>query len=187
MRLFVALEPPPTVLAAVEQAVAPHHGAWPELRWVGRERWHVTLGFLGEVAEETVPCLAERLGNVAGRHRAQRVAFAGAGAFPSRARARVLWVGMDLDQQAQEALGQLVGDVLAAARECGIEPAERQRFHAHLTLARCRQPTDLRPLVEELSGHAGSPWTAGAIHLIRSHPGPKPWYETLHSWELTSS
>jgi 2'-5' RNA ligase len=56
-----------------------------------------------------------------------------------------------------------------------------------VTLARCREPTDVSGLVAELSGYAGAPWTAAEIHLIRSTPGgvgAAPHYETVSRWLL---
>src|ERR1700761_2509169 len=66
MRLFVAVVPPPGVLADLGTAVTPHQGeraAHRDLRWAGPEDWHVTLAFLGEV---TAP-VADRLPPPPGR------------------------------------------------------------------------------------------------------------------------
>jgi 2'-5' RNA ligase len=42
----------------------------------------------------------------------------------------------------------------------------------------------LRPIVEALRPYAGTPWTAGEIHLVQSHLGAEVRYETLHRWPL---
>ena len=91
MRLFVAIAPPPAVLDQLESGVEPFRAAWPALRWTGRQTWHVTLAFLGEVGEDAAAALRPRLARAAGRHPSLSLSFSGAGAFPSRARARVLW------------------------------------------------------------------------------------------------
>jgi len=54
MRLFVAVLPPQGALAELEAAVAPLRPAWPDLRWAGQDRWHLTLAFLGEQPEARV-------------------------------------------------------------------------------------------------------------------------------------
>jgi 2'-5' RNA ligase len=186
MRLFVAIAPPPAVLDELEAAVAPLRPAWPALRWTGREAWHITLAFLGEVGEETAGALGPRLERAAHRHPGLSLSFAASGAFPAAGRARVLWTGIQGDRRALEALAR---SVAAAARRAGAPPPDEGRgFRPHLTLARCRAPANVRPLVEALAGYEGSPWTAGEIHLIRSHlptqAGAQPRYEAAGTWPL---
>ncbi|MEV0403886.1 RNA 2',3'-cyclic phosphodiesterase [Actinoallomurus sp. NPDC050550] len=179
MRLFVALMPPETVLDEVEAAFRPHRAAHPDLRWTRRASWHVTLAFYGEVDDRVVPRLLPRLERAAGRHPHRTVMFAGAGAFPRPASARVLWTGLESD------LRRLADSCVAAARREGVDADEHKRFHPHLTLARAREPLDLRPLVAEVDAFEGSLWTVGEIHLVRSHLGGEaPRYETLAAWPL---
>lgn len=186
MRLFVAITPPAVVLDEIESRVAVLRPARPHLRWTGRQAWHVTLAFLGEVGEEKAAALRLRLGRAARRHPSLSVSFAGGGAFPAPGRARVLWAGIEGDRRALEGLARSVG---AGARRAGAPPPdEGRRFRPHITLARCREPEDMRHLVQALAGYAGAPWTAAEIHLIRSHlsahPGAEPRYETLATWPL---
>jgi len=182
MRLFVALDPPADALAEVEAAVAPLRTQWPDLRWSSQDKWHVTLAFLGEVAESKMDELAVRLARAAGRHPALKLAIGRAGAFPNQKRARVFIAHIEADQPA---LAALAASVAAAARRAGAPPPdEGRKYHPHLTLARTRQPTDLAEPIGALTGFLGTRWTATEIHLIRSHGGPKSWYETLASWPL---
>ena len=186
MRLFVAIVPPPHALAELSAAVEPIRAAAPELRWAGRESWHLTLAFLGEVDELVLPPLTSRLGRAAGRHPDQDLAVAGAGAFPSAARARILWAGIDADQRG---LAALAASVAAAARRAGAPPPdEGRKYRPHLTLARCRQPENVSRLTQALASFAGTQWTARSIHLIRSHQSSgAPQYEELAGWPLRSS
>ncbi len=179
----MAVMPPPPVLAELTAAVAPLKADRPDLRWTSAQTWHLTLAFLGEVDEALVPDLAARLARAAGRHRAQQVAFCGAGAFPRPAKAQVLWVGLRADDAALRALA---ASVAAAARRAGAPPPdEGRRFRPHVTLARCRGPADIRPLVDSLAGFAGSAWTADKIRLVRSQLGQgPPKYSELESWPL---
>jgi 2'-5' RNA ligase len=183
VRLFVAILPPPAALEELEAAAAPLRPAWPGLRWTGHDAWHVTLAFLGEVSEVPAARLAPRFERAASRHPGLSLSFSGAGAFPGAARARVLWTGLRGDRRA---MGGLAASVAAGARRAGAPPfGENRRFRPHLTLARCKTPLDIRPLVGELSEFSGTPWTADQIHLIRSYTGSGPRYETLGSWPLS--
>jgi RNA 2',3'-cyclic 3'-phosphodiesterase len=185
MRLFVAMLPPGEVIADLEHRAAPLRAAWPGLRWTGREAWHVTLAFLGEVSQDVVPDLSTRLERAAGHHQTQDLAVQGGGAFPGAGRARVVWAGLRADQRA---LTALAGSVAAGARRAGApSPDEDRRYRPHITLARLREPADVRALITSLADLAGPPWTATQIHLIHSHPpalNRPPVYTTLASWPL---
>lgn len=182
MRLFIALALPAGAAGELDQAVAPLRPAWPELRWTGRDAWHLTLAFLGEVDEQATDRLTVRLARAAGHHPRLTLSLGGAGAFPAAARARVLWTGVRGDERGLAALAASVG---AAARRAGVPPASGgRRYQPHLTLARCRAPADVRTLVAALAGFAGTPWTAGEIYLIHSRLNAQPRYETLGTWPL---
>ena len=185
MRLFVGVAPPPAVLDDLDAACAPLRTGRDDLRWTSRELWHITLAFLGEVSEDRLPGLLPRLERAARRHLAFALSFAGAGAFPSPARANVLWSGLSGDRKA---LGELAMSVGAGARRAGAPPPdEGRRYRPHVTLARCRTPADVRTIVAELSGYQGPAWTAREIYLIRSTLGGQTRYETLGTFALKTT
>ncbi|TDC45112.1 RNA 2',3'-cyclic phosphodiesterase [Actinomadura sp. KC345] len=189
MRLFVALVPPPDILDELEEAVLPHAGAIPELRWVRRDLLHVTLTFLGDVDDRTLDRLLPRLERAVGRHERMSLSLAGAGAFPgSGAHARVLWTGLFGDRRG---VARLAASTTAAGRRVGTLPDKHRTFRPHLTLARSRKPVDVRPLIESLSAFAGAAWTSDSVHLMRSHLPGKDYsqvsYESLKTWSLRQS
>ncbi len=184
----MAIAPPPAVLDELDALTGPYRAGRPDLRWTGREAWHVTLAFLGEVDESAAARLLPRLERAARRHHAFRLTFSGGGAFPVATRANVLWSGLAGDRKA---LARLAQSVAAGASRAGAPPPDRRRrFQPHLTLARCRGPADVTPIVAALAGYQGPPWTADRVHLIRSRLGApaaaaeQPRYATLASWPL---
>jgi RNA 2',3'-cyclic 3'-phosphodiesterase len=184
MRLFVAIAPPSAVLDELDALVEPLRARRLDLRWTNREAWHVTLAFLGQVDEAAVARLLPRLERAARRHQQVRLAFAGAGAFPTAARANVLWSGLSGDCGA---LARLAESVAAGASRAGTPPPDKgRRFKPHLTLARCRMPADVTALVASLAGYQGQPWTADRVHLVRSRLGATehPRYTSLANWPL---
>ena len=182
MRLFVALSPPPEALAEVSGAVGRAKEEWPQVRWTAPELWHVTLAFLGEVPEEKLPSLSARLARAAGRHPAMTLAFAAAGAFPSVKKANVVWLGL---RGGEAVLPKRAASLAAGAHRAGAREPERRRCHPHLTLGRSRTGLDVRDLVDSLTAFEGTPWHAGAVHLVRSHLGPHVRYEPVGAWPLT--
>ncbi|MBM9620895.1 RNA 2',3'-cyclic phosphodiesterase [Streptomyces zhihengii] len=185
MRLFTALLPPPPAVHELSLAVErlrdlPGAG---RLRWTGRPGWHFTLAFMGEVDDSLVPELRERLARAAHRTTAFPLRLRGGGRFGRRA----LWVGAagGLDE-----MRRLADRADAAARRAGIAMDEHRRYVAHLTIARAREDTDLRPCVEALAAFEGTVWQADRLSLVRSNlpvrgvPGERPRYEVADSWPL---
>lgn len=88
MRLFAAVLPPAQAadeLASVlDRRVRGLPGA-DGLRWTGREGWHFTLAFMGEVDDRLLPELTERLGRAAHRTDAFSLRLHGGGRFGGRA------------------------------------------------------------------------------------------------------
>lgn len=186
MRLFAALLPPPAVVEDLD-AVVRALRALPDadrLRWTPREGRHLTLAFYGEVGEESLPELRDRLGRAAHRSRPLNLRLRGGGRFGDRA----LWAGATGDLHALRRLAQAA---TAAGRRLGVIGDEGRRFRPHLTLARTRGGGwDLRPYVAALEPFESAEWQAGRLTLVRSHlpgggvPGEQPRHEPLTSWPL---
>jgi RNA 2',3'-cyclic 3'-phosphodiesterase len=184
MRLFVAIAPSAAALDELDALARPLRAGRGELRWTSRDAWHVTLAFLGQVDEAAAARLLPRLERAAHRHHAFRLAFTGAGAFPTATRANVLWSGLSGDRRA---LAHLAESVAAGASRAGAPPPDKgRRFQPHLTLARCRMPANVTELVAALASYQGPLWIADRIHLVRSRLGAteQPRYVTLGSWPL---
>ncbi|MFG3507912.1 RNA 2',3'-cyclic phosphodiesterase [Streptomyces sp. NPDC047821] len=186
MRLFAAVLP---ARAAVDELAAevdllrslPGAGA---LRWTGREGWHFTLAFMGEVDDELVPELRTRLARAAHRTEPFPLRLHGGGRFGRR----VLWTGAAGGLDEMRLLAERAD---AAARRSGIPMEEHRRYQAHLTIARGRtDAADLRPFVERLREFEGTRWEVAELALVRSNlpgggeAGRGPRYETVGSWPL---
>jgi RNA 2',3'-cyclic 3'-phosphodiesterase len=89
VRLFVGLVPSSAALDDLDGACAPFRLARDDLRWTGRELWHLTLAFLGEVSEESLPRLLPWLERAAGRNRSCTLSVAGPHLTLARCRAPV--------------------------------------------------------------------------------------------------
>ena len=131
MRLFIAVNLPVAERHAAFEAAAPLRAARLPVRWVREEGIHVTLRFLGEVDEQRVAALEEALAGAVRQARPFGLTVGGVGAFPSMARPRVLWVGLER----HPALELLANDVEHALMSLGFEP-ELRPFHPHVTLGR---------------------------------------------------
>jgi 2'-5' RNA ligase len=136
-----------------------------DVRWLEPAALHLTLKFLGQVADARVPEVVAALAGV--RAAPIALAAAGLGGFPSLGRARVLWAGLACGGPELTALAAAVDRVLASL---GFA-AETRPFHAHVTIGRVRSPRKLAAVAAALRAadetEFGS-WTADEMVLYQS-------------------
>ena len=126
-------------------AATPLVEAIPGVAWVKAGNLHLTLKFLGDVEEQRIEAIATSLTKAAAQVDAFDLTIGGFGAFPTRARPRVIWV---------EANGPRL-HALVESIECALEalgfPRETRPFAGHITLGRVRARS-----TRGLSRHAGA-------------------------------
>ena len=178
-RLFVAFAVSDAALDEVDRAIEPWRARFPGARWVPRENMHVTLKFLGRTLPSLETWVRQQVGAVAAGHGPVASRLTGLGSFPSAARARVLWMGIE---DPEEAFARLAG-ALDVALEESFAP-ETRAFSAHLTVARSDPPLSLG------GGSARTPvepvgFRVEEIVLFRSHlRRPAPRYEPIATFAL---
>jgi 2'-5' RNA ligase len=172
VRLFVAVWPPEAILdqfAALPRPVvaSPQPGSGPILRWTTRDQWHVTLLFLGEVADGgLVDAVTSAIGELEGSGAVDALLGPATAWFPGR---RVLQVPVS-------GLESLNERVRVALRPVGVlRNADRhESFHGHLTMARVRAKSRVRgPVADDLSGMPiSATWRVTSLNLVSStlHP-----------------
>jgi 2'-5' RNA ligase len=164
VRTFVAVFPPPDIREALFRA-ARDLPASKAFRLIGPEKLHLTLKFLGNVAEDDLSRVAQALEPLRERHEPFEVSTSGFGAFPSERKARILWAGVGEGSEPLRAVALSVDDLL--------EPAgfgrEQRPYVPHLTLGRARSRH------AKLDGASVSPpalrFTLSSVDLVESVPG----------------
>jgi 2'-5' RNA ligase len=140
MRLFAAV---PITNPAREQVLTLlgrlREGNWP-VRWVHDEGLHMTLKFFGEVASERLDVIEEALRFAASGAGALPLRLGELGAFPSRSRPRILWVGIEAPASLE-----LLQDRIERGCEAIGFPPEGAPFQPHVTLGRVREGQRLPP------------------------------------------
>ncbi len=142
MRLFAALDlddDARTAIAILQKRISNALDAESSLKWVSSSHMHLTLAFLGEVAEPGVPAIVDALAlDIDAPPFTARLQ--GLGVFPSRRAPRVLWLAVG---QGRDQIIELQRKVATRLEALGV-PLERRPFHPHLTLARWRtsRPVD---------------------------------------------
>jgi RNA 2',3'-cyclic 3'-phosphodiesterase len=130
VRLFVALDLPEGVRAALSELAARLKKSCNGPRWVLLEGVHVTLKFIGETSDEQAERIRSALAQVRVAEPVE-MRFSGLGFFPNEQRPRVFWAGME----AEPTLAALASAIETKLEPLGI-PRETHEFHPHITLAR---------------------------------------------------
>lgn len=153
-RLFVAAWLPDEVRGLLAGLARPQVKG---LRWTGPEQWHVTLRFLGPVAEVDGVVDALTAMEAAGP------ATAELGPTVDRFAHRILHVPVS-------GLDAVAAAVAGATAALG-QPPEDRPFRGHVTLARVAKngKVDLRPLA---GGEVTARWDVGEVGLVESRLSP---------------
>jgi 2'-5' RNA ligase len=176
IRSFVAIDLPDSTKERLQEVCDRLKVDVPEgtVRWSRIAGLHLTLKFLGNVAEADVPKIRAALNEVAHHHQPFNVSVESLGCFPNTKRPRVIWVGVE---EHSGALANLQRDAERALVPLGFEP-ERRGFHPHLTLGRTRRNArfeDQRRLGEVVDatavGKLDDIWVT-SIKLMRSDLKP---------------
>lgn len=160
LRLFVGISFPPELKLRLSLLRTGMQGA----RWVDPGNFHLTLRFIGEVAEDVAADVDEALTGVKAPRFALRLA--GIGVFGGR-RPHALWAGVERGPE----LVRLRDRIEQALIRVGLEP-EQRKFAPHVTLARLRDP-ELGKLGEFLAANArfrADPLPVDHFSLIASYP-----------------
>jgi len=160
LRLFVGIEFPPELKLRLSLLCTGVAGA----KWVDPGNFHLTLRFIGEIAEDVAADVDEALSRIKARR--FELQLAGTGVFGGN-KPRALWVGVERHPE----LIRLRDKIEQALVRVGLEP-EQRKFAPHVTLARLRGP-ELDKLGHFLGTHAqfrAAPLPVERFSLIASFP-----------------
>ncbi len=165
MRVFTAVELPPEMRTRIAESTSALLQGVRGVRAVAEESLHLTVRFLGDVAEEALPDVVAALREAVGTVPSGEAEARGFGAFPLLQRPRIVWCGVDDLSGAATELEETVAPGLA---ELGFERDERP-FSPHVTVARLRDDSRgvgalVRRLGEE--AQAGTRFGRFAVHEL---------------------
>jgi RNA 2',3'-cyclic 3'-phosphodiesterase len=182
-RLFLAVPVPRPVEERLEEILRKVSG-FREVKWIGKEQLHITLRFIGNIDENSVPQLEGRVREAVSGFTPFESEIDGLGAFPNLNRPRVLFLPV---VRGEESYRGLEISVSLALEGMGLKPEERE-YHPHLTLGRVRGNQDARAavnfLLSLLPAKVG-PWKMDRLILFKSQlTSEGPVYTKLEEFEL---
>jgi 2'-5' RNA ligase len=140
------------------------------MRWLAPATYHITLRYLGWTRREAVSAIEQAMKKAVAQAKAGPLRFRceRLGAFPSTARATVVWAGVE------DAGSSLAA--LAAALEREVVPlgfaAEKRAFHPHVTIARLREPTRVDQVLLPFAEQVFSETRCDSLTLFESITKP---------------
>jgi 2'-5' RNA ligase len=158
-RTFIAVVVPEALgqkLARLQTLLAPDV---PGVRWVAASPFHLTLAFLGDVADTDLNEVCGAAAAAAAAVESFELRLEGLGAFPNAARPRVVWVGATGPGLAP--LATLQKEAAQAVRAAGYPPDD-DRFHPHVTLGRIRPGRGRAPDLSAQVKHYQT-WSPGSF------------------------
>lgn len=176
MRLFLAIDLPKEIkdyLFELEKKVKEA-----KITWVSKKNLHLTLKFLGEVNEKDLPELKKQIQII---HPKLKLKLSKIGFFPNSKEPRVIWVGVEPEEEIIFLQQKLDGQLLH------LFPGE-QKFQAHLTLGRIKSIRRKEEFLHSVKSLHVEPkeFEITSFQLMKSELTKLgPTYETLESISLS--
>ncbi|UCF03190.1 MAG: RNA 2',3'-cyclic phosphodiesterase [Deltaproteobacteria bacterium] len=186
IRSFIAIDFPDETRKALEDIQKELKQCGAGVRWVKPSSIHLTLKFLGNIQAALVEEIALAVAQEIRDQPPITLRPAGLGAFPSRRKPRVIWIGMEGEVQ------RLNG--IQARVENALEPLgfvrEKRDFRPHLTIGRVKDRRRLQSLVDAMATLDMEPFNsfdADEIILYKSDLRPTgAIYTKLHRMPLAA-
>ncbi|MFH0729946.1 MAG: RNA 2',3'-cyclic phosphodiesterase [Pseudomonadota bacterium] len=161
LRAFIAIELPPPVLLATGDAQKKLKAAGLRLKWVRPENLHLTLRFLGDIAQSRIPEIVAAIRSASKEVIPFALNAGGIGVFPNFRAPRVIWMGIDGDL---DTLGGICQRLEEKLTPLGFPP-EGRPFTGHLTLGRVAERINIPLLQNAVS--AADPIESGIFTVDR--------------------
>lgn len=201
LRTFWAVRPPTSVIESLTgfatelKEVCGKLGM--KVAWLQPQSMHITLKFIGSIAESALPAMLDRVRRGLAESALQaadtRLQIGGLGAFPDERKPRILFANVVGERAALDRLSSLQQSLEGWLAELGL-PREERPFHPHLTLGRVRDAghRQRHPLKDQASlfqPHGarllGEPFPIEEVILYESRPGSQEaTYVPLHTLPL---
>ncbi|HYY40324.1 MAG TPA: RNA 2',3'-cyclic phosphodiesterase [Nitrososphaera sp.] len=180
MRAFIAVDVSNVAIVKLQKDILSTAG-WTsrDIKPVEPHNFHFTLIFLGQISDQDVDRIKEKLAGFS--FEPFTISYNGIGAFPKSTSARVVWVGVD-SEGAQKLTG-LAKDVVTTMSELGFKIDKP--FSAHLTLLRSKfRPVNAGHIASKYQGQAFGSDQIDKVHLKKSELTPAgPKYSNVYTVE----
>ncbi|MCK5077219.1 MAG: RNA 2',3'-cyclic phosphodiesterase [Calditrichia bacterium] len=135
IRTFIAIEIPENIKENILQVIEQVKSSYPKIAWTKTTAYHLTLKFLGEVEENMIDPISEKIEGIAGNFTPFKIDVEGVGVFPNKRAPKILWAGLYMPD---DSLLELQAKIEDSLYDLNFEK-EKRKFKPHLTLGRVKR------------------------------------------------
>ena len=134
IRTFIAIEIPENIKENILQAIEPVKTSYPKVSWTKTTAYHFTLKFLGDVEENMIKLISEKIEKITKNFTPFEINVEGVGVFPNIRAPKILWAGLYMPDNTLFDLQTKMETVLYELNFA----KEKRKFKPHLTLGRVK-------------------------------------------------
>ena len=176
VRLFIAIELPHNLQNDLNYQFAQMRPNFPAsaIRWIPPQNLHLTLKFLGDTPPAKIDEIGNQLELIGKNQTAFSVKMNTVGCFPTLKKPRVLWIGLEDEQETLINLQQGVENRIVSL---GF-PSDSRAFRPHLTIGRVKRHVndtikrEIGQVVKQVSLSKKLVWPCDTISLMQSELTP---------------
>lgn len=120
------------------------------INWVYCKQLHLTLKFLGETENDSIPDIIESLKDICNTYKPVSVKINGLGVFKNLSNPTVIWFGIEKNNE----LEKLKASIDLNLEKFGFE-IEKRPFSPHLTIGRVKYIKNVHPLRNIIESYKG--------------------------------
>ncbi len=137
-RLFIGIKVSPKVKSVVSLLRTTVKSESGDIRWIYGNNLHLTLSFLGDVAEDKISELIKEIEQVID-YSAFKMSIEGTGIFPNEKSLRILWFGIKKGREEIINLQQIIDKSVVDYKQS----RRLDNFRPHITIARVKRNAKL--------------------------------------------
>ena len=148
------------------------------IKWVNKDRLHLTLKFVGDTPESSFKSIQDKLESISNTSETIQLKIEGTGCFPIKERPRILWSGITGEISKLE---KLFNEIQSSLESLGFYKDDKL-FHPHITLGRSKYPQKRTPDISSflIETYDPIPFRVEKIQFISSELFPNgPVYTIL--------
>ena len=178
IRTFVAIPVPDDVSGLQDQLRSVIPERYGRIKWVNKDRLHLTLKFVGDTPESSFKSIQDKLESISNTSETIQLKIEGTGCFPIKERPRILWSGITGEISKLE---KLFNEIQSSLESLGFYK-DNKLFHPHITLGRSKYPQKRTPDISSflIETYDPIPFRVEKIQFISSELFPNgPVYTIL--------
>jgi len=146
LRCFIAIDIPEPIKREIGKLIDVLKKYDADVKWVSAANFHLTLKFLGNTPESSIPGIKMALSSIVSSYQPFCIKIIGTGMFPTRKNPRVCWVGIE----GSDILKKVKEDIENSMLQFGFKKEDKD-FNPHMTIGRVRSLKGIMNIVNELA------------------------------------